>query len=93
MQPYKNVSGHSGVAQYDTGLGFIRVRFHTSDKVYVYTDQSAGRPHIAEMQRLARNGQGLATYIHKTPADFTTELSDRHRKYAPSIFPENHDGG
>lgn len=73
MTPYKNLSGDSGVVEYETGDDFIKVRFKTSNKVYVYTHHSAGATHINEMKRLADIGQGLATYL----AQNTRVLCDR----------------
>jgi hypothetical protein len=73
MIRYKNLSGDSGVAEFEPGSDFIKVRFNHSNAVYVYTVASAGPSHITEMNRLAGIGQGLATYI----AQNTRKLYER----------------
>ena len=62
MQRYANRSGHSGVVAYELGAGSITVTF-TGGERYLYTADSTGADHIARMRELAREGQGLATYI------------------------------
>ena len=64
MKPYRNRSGKSGVASYESGEGFIRVRFR-HDGVYEYTDATPGRLHVKNMQALAEAGLGLSTYISR----------------------------
>jgi hypothetical protein len=61
MTPYANLGGDSGVVGYDTGPDFIVVYFQDGS-AYRYTERSAGRAHIATMQRLAQAGQGLNAY-------------------------------
>jgi len=68
MQPYQNLGGNSGVRAYEIGEGSIRVEF-VHGRSYLYTNASTGAAHIAEMQRLARSGEGLATYINKHTHD------------------------
>lgn len=62
MERYKNLGGTSGVDSFEIGHGSITVRFKDGAH-YLYTDASAGAPNILEMQRLARNGQGLNSFI------------------------------
>jgi hypothetical protein len=62
MQRYGNRSGASGVAAYEIGEDSITVKF-TSGARYLYTDRSAGHATIVRMQALAREGQGLSTFI------------------------------
>jgi len=62
MQRYGNRSGASGVAAYEIGKESITVKF-TSGARYLYTDRSAGHANIVRMQELAREGQGLSTFI------------------------------
>jgi hypothetical protein len=62
MQRYKNHGGKSGVVAYDIGANSITVQFHGGD-CYLYTLDSAGAANIAQMQRLARAGRGLCTFI------------------------------
>jgi hypothetical protein len=64
MQRYKNISGDSGVVAYDIGDGSITVKFSGGDR-YLYTDDSAGAANIAEMQRLAKLGRGLCSFISR----------------------------
>ena len=68
MKPYANLDGDSGVAAYSIRPDGIVVKFK-SDGSYEYTDASAGPDAIATMQRLARSGRGLSTFIsqHKPP--------------------------
>lgn len=63
MQRYKNIGGDSGVYAYESGPGFIRVKFITG-AIYLYTDASAGAQNIAEMKRLADLGNGLNAFIN-----------------------------
>jgi hypothetical protein len=65
MTPYQNLSGDSGVAAYEVGDDFLKVRFWESPGVYVYTSRSAGAKHLREMKRLAAIGRGLSTYISR----------------------------
>lgn len=62
MERYRNLGGDSGVSAYAIGDDFIAVRFN-SGVIYWYTIESVGLRHVAEMTRLARQGQGLSTYI------------------------------
>jgi hypothetical protein len=64
MQRYRNLSGHSGVLAYEIGEGSITVKF-TGDgsPCYLYNEEHPGPAAVQEMQRLARAGKGLTTYI------------------------------
>jgi hypothetical protein len=62
MKVYKNLSGHSGIRAYETGPGFIRVRFEDGS-TYLYTDDSTGPENVMHMKRLADEGSGLCTFI------------------------------
>jgi hypothetical protein len=64
VQRYGNLSGRSGVVSYEIGRGSIAVEF-TDGWIYLYTARSAGTGDVAEMQRLARAGSGLSTYISR----------------------------
>lgn len=68
MIPYANISGNSGVSEYELGNDFIKVRFGNRDP-YVYNHNSAGSIHVNEMKRLAAIGEGLATYISQNCRD------------------------
>ncbi len=62
MQRYQRLSGDSGVLAYTVRADAIDVKF-VDGKVYTYTYASTGRERVEQMKRLARAGQGLATYI------------------------------
>lgn len=64
MQRYGNRSGNSGVAAYDIGSGRISVEF-VEGSVYLYDEGRPGAAVVAEMQRLARAGEGLSSYISR----------------------------
>jgi len=68
MQRYKNLSEQSGVVAYDISAGAITVQFRGGER-YLYTDASAGAANIAHMQRLARTGRGLCTFISQVIRD------------------------
>ncbi len=63
MRSYRNLSGNSGVTAFQRGRTYIRVEF-SGESVYRYTHQSAGRNNIDEMKRLARQGEGLNSFIN-----------------------------
>jgi len=63
MEKYANSGGNSGVMGYEIGADFIRVEF-TSGSIYLYTHDSAGRGNIIHMTDLAKNGQGLNSFIN-----------------------------
>jgi hypothetical protein len=63
METYKNLSGSSGVAAFDFGTDYIRVRF-TTGAIYIYSHSSAGMRHIEQMKILAKAGSGLNAYIN-----------------------------
>lgn len=64
MEVYKNLSGNSGVYAYEIKPGYIAVQFN-GGMLYEYTNISAGAGNISEMQKLARIGRGLATFINQ----------------------------
>ncbi|MBB4758172.1 hypothetical protein GGR74_003690 [Xanthomonas arboricola] len=68
MQCYGNRQGHSGVVAYAVADDAIAVRFR-SGETYVYTAASAGADVVATMQRLAKAGRGLSTYISQSVRD------------------------
>ena len=68
MQRYANRSGHSGVVAYELGADSITVKFTGGDR-YLYDVGSTGADHIARMRKLAREGQGLSTYISRHVRD------------------------
>lgn len=62
MERYRNLSGNSNVVAFEIGAGSITVQFGDGMN-YLYTVRSTGAAQVAEMQRLARAGQGLNSYI------------------------------
>lgn len=62
MQPYKNLSGNSGVVAYRLAPDAITVEFEDGG-IYLYTCESAGRSVIEQMKKLAVEGRGLSTFI------------------------------
>ena len=65
MERYKNLGGDSGVVAYEIGPDFMRVQF-SGGAIYLYTYSSAGSHNIEHMKQLARNGQGLNSFINTT---------------------------
>lgn len=65
MEKYKNLGGDSGIAGYEIGSDFIKVKFKGGSKVYVYDYSSAGRDNIENMKILAKKGSGLNAFINK----------------------------
>jgi hypothetical protein len=61
---YGNRSGQSGVAGYALVDDGIAVRF-SNGAIYLYDRTCPGRMHVARMKQLAREGEGLATYISR----------------------------
>lgn len=64
MRRYAAGDRDTGAQAYESGAGYIRVRFRDGS-VYEYTDQRPGAEHVAAMQRLAEAGRGLTTYINQ----------------------------
>lgn len=62
MERYRNLGGDSNVYAYEIGQGSITVQFGDGS-IYLYTNQSTSPRNIAEMQRLAVQGQGLNSFI------------------------------
>jgi hypothetical protein len=64
MDKYGNADHASGVKAYEVGHHSITLEFNDGD-VYIYTYQSAGREVVEQMIKLAREGQGLNSYVSK----------------------------
>lgn len=73
MKRYANLSRDSGVVAYDARPGRIIVQFQGGE-TYEYTARSAGAAVVAEMQRLARLGRGLSTFIARHRPAFARRL-------------------
>jgi hypothetical protein len=70
MERYANLSGKSGVVAYQTGPHSIIVEFNSrSDRYYLYDLSSNRFEDIQEMERRARAGRGLSTYIAQHARD------------------------
>lgn len=65
MERYGNRGGDSGVSAYEIGSDYIKVVFKGNSKIYAYTYQIEGQKHIEKMKTLARNGNGLNSYINR----------------------------
>nr|WP_275891864.1 hypothetical protein [Acinetobacter pittii] len=63
VERYLDLDGDSGVFAYEIGDTYIRVQFDRTFKIYTYSYRSAGASRVEEMKRLARNGDGLNSYI------------------------------
>ena len=74
MQRYANLSRSSGVKAYELRDGAIEVEFANGSR-YLYTQASAGAARIARMQRLAKAGRGLSTYISQVVRNGFAERS------------------
>ena len=68
MPRYANHDGHSGVVAYESAPDRIAVQF-VDGAVYLYDSERPGAAVVAEMQRLARAGRGLSTYISQHVRD------------------------
>jgi len=64
MEPYRNLSGVSGVYAYQIGSDHIHVRFSTG-ATYRYSYARAGSYHVEQMKLLAQRGSGLNSYINR----------------------------
>ena len=66
MRRYANLDGESGVLGYELHEQSIDVYFRSGHRRgYRYSAVRPGLAHVREMQRLARAGRGLATYINQ----------------------------
>lgn len=65
MQRYLDIDGDSNVEAYDIGPDYIRVKFFGTAKIYQYSYQSAGRENVETMKGLAKNGDGLNSFINR----------------------------
>lgn len=68
MQAYGNLSGNSGVKAYEIREGAIAVEF-VNGQAYLYDDAHTGPARIRKMQRMARAGRGLSSYISREVRD------------------------
>lgn len=64
MQTYPNKGGNSGVIGYSIGEDYIEVQF-SSGHPYRYSYTSAGVEKVEQMKKLAKEGEGLNSYINR----------------------------
>ena len=64
MEIYRDIGGDSGVAEYENGADYIRVKFKNGS-VYLYTYSRPGQNHVEHMKILAETGDGLNSYVNK----------------------------
>lgn len=65
MQKYMNLGGDSGVEGFEIGKDYIKVKFFTTPKIYMYSYESAGIEKVEHMKQYALCGQGLNEYINR----------------------------
>jgi hypothetical protein len=65
MERYKNLSGDSGILEYEIVKEGIKIKFK-SGATYLYTYESAGASNIELMRQLALRGKGLSSFISRT---------------------------
>ncbi len=75
MEPYRNITGSSGVKSYEIGDEYITIEF-SDGAVYRYTYASAGEENVERMNGLAEAGQGLSTFLNTT----VSKLYERKEK-------------
>jgi len=63
MKPYSDSAGDSGIAAYEAGRSWIRIRFKHGG-TYAYRASAIGAAHVRALKRLAEAGRGLNTYIN-----------------------------
>ena len=68
MQRYQSADKNTGVIAYETHPDSVIIKFRDG-ATYLYTIQSTGKNHIANMQSLAKKGEGLTTYINQHVRD------------------------
>ena len=59
----------SGIESYEIGRNFIKVKFKTTDKIYIYNYEVTGKEHIEKMKKLAQVNEGLSSYISQNVKD------------------------
>lgn len=63
MEIYKYIDNDSNVTHYEIGDIYIRVKFRGTAKIYSYSYRKSGQYHVDKMKVLAKNGDGLNSYI------------------------------
>ncbi len=65
MEPYRNITGNSGVKTFEIGPDYITIEF-SDGAVYRYTYASAGPENVERIKGLATAGQGLDEFLSTT---------------------------
>ena len=91
---YRNQGGNSGVVAYALLPDAIAVQF-ADGRVYLYNHDCPGRRHVARMKAIAREGQGLSTYIsrhvgNRFAARLTRDDLDLPAQRAPAAGNRQH---
>ena len=68
MQRYANLRGDSGIAAFEIGSDFLRLRF-VDGSTYLYSRRRPGAVRLDVMKDLARRGEGLARFINQHVRD------------------------
>ncbi len=66
MKAYRDIDGDSGIAAYDYGDDWIKVKFN-GGLTYEYKTSKIGQVHITAMKTLADASEGLNSYIMRNP--------------------------
>ena len=64
MDQYANISGKSGVAEFEIGDKYVLVVF-TNGNVKSYSEEDYDSDEIEEIKTLAQSGQGLNTFLNQ----------------------------
>jgi len=67
MQPYKNLSGKSGIVAFEIADDCVKILFRDNPRIYVYSTNKIPLRKIERMKRLAVAGRGLAAFISRNP--------------------------
>jgi hypothetical protein len=80
LQSYANLDRNSGVAAYQAGRDSIILVFRRAEngEAYLYDASRPGAKQASEMQRLAKRGRGLATYVNQCVRDNYARKLSRH---------------
>lgn len=63
MEIYKDIDNDSNVTHYTIGNTYITIWFRGTVRSYTYSYSKAGKFHVEKMKVLAKNGDGLNSYI------------------------------
>ena len=64
MEPYANLSGRSGVFQYEIGKEWIMIMFDKGE-IRTYNYDEYGEDDVEEMKQLAKSGEGLNRFLNE----------------------------